>query len=81
MTAREDFVFEPFFRTRKVAFAIRRLQTVPEQRKWGIYFERHGCLHCHRTDLQHGGIGMCANCRAKIQKHLEAIIREMMNEG
>jgi len=40
------FVFEPFFRSRQVAYELQRLQTVSEQRKFTIYFERYGCLVC-----------------------------------
>ena len=41
----EAFLFEPFFRTKKIADAIRRLQTIPEWQKWAKRFELYiGCL-------------------------------------
>lgn len=53
---REAMLFEPFFRSKKIADEIRRLQTVPEWQKWGRYFDKWGCLICEQiqrylTDL------------------------------
>ena len=47
MAERDVIVFEPFFRSRQIAYELKRLQTVPEQRKWTVYFDRYGCLPVH----------------------------------
>jgi len=44
MATRDAFVFEPFFRSRQIAYELKRLQRVPEQQKFAISFERYGCL-------------------------------------
>jgi hypothetical protein len=50
LTARDEFIFEPFFRSQQVTFEIRRLQTVPELKKWSLFYERHGCLCCGKSE-------------------------------
>jgi hypothetical protein len=59
---RDQFAMEPFFRSRQVAYEIRRLQTVSERKSWAIVYEEHGCLHCYKSELPHAGCGMCAPC-------------------
>jgi hypothetical protein len=76
MAQRDAFVFEPFFRSRKIAYELKRLQTVPEQQKWSIYFERRGCLICQTQKSIHIGCGMCQNCYPRIFRELTQIIAE-----
>jgi hypothetical protein len=78
---RDGFIFEPFFRTRQVAYEIRRLQTVPERKKWGIFFERHGCLSCQKQDQPHASNGLCNACHGRAFKQLKEIVTELMNEN
>jgi hypothetical protein len=76
MAERDALVFEPFFRSRQVAYELKRLQTVPEQRKWTVYFERYGCLICETRERIHVGCGMCTLCHARTFQTLKQIIRE-----
>jgi hypothetical protein len=80
LTAREDFVFEPFFRSRQVAYELKRLQTVPERKKWGIFFERHGCLSCHKQDQPHASSGLCNVCHSHVFRKLKQIVSELMQD-
>ena len=77
---REEFVFEPWFRTRRVAQEIRKLQTVQERNAKAIYFERHGCIHCHTKDRPHYSSGICTGCYHPILAKLNAIARELTAE-
>jgi len=77
---RDEFVFEPFFRARQVAYEIRRLQTVPERKKWRIFFERHGCLACHKQNQPHASNGFCRACHAHVFQQLKEIIAGLMQE-
>jgi hypothetical protein len=79
MAEKDAATLEPFFRTRQIAYEIRRLQTVPEQESWRVFFERHGCLYCHSKDRIHGGCGMCVRCYPRILNEKQTIIRELMN--
>ena len=38
MADRDAFVFEPFFRSRQIAYELKRLQTMPERQKWSVHF-------------------------------------------
>jgi hypothetical protein len=76
LTARDEFVFEPFFRSRQVAYELKRLQTVAEQQKYTVYFERFGCLICQTQERPHGGNGMCVNCYNRTFQRLKQIIGE-----
>ena len=78
MAERDALAFEPFFRTRQVAYELKRLQTVPEQEKFSVYFERYGCIACESHATPHGGNGFCQNCRAIRFRRLTQIIAEGM---
>jgi len=77
---REEFLFEPFFRSRRVAYELKRLQTVSEQRKWSVFFERFGCLICETMERIHGGNGMCCRCYSNTLGRLKQIIGEQIKE-
>src|SRR5580704_8964716 len=62
LTKSETAIFEPFFRNRQVAYALRRLQSIPEQRVHALRYERLGCMVCKRDDKPHAGLGMCGTC-------------------
>jgi len=78
MAERDAIVFEPFFRSRQAAYELKRLQTVPEQEKFSIYFERYGCIACESHATPHAGNGFCQNCRAIRFRRLTQIIAEGM---
>ena len=81
LAARDEFVLEPFFRTRQVAHEIRRLQTVPERKKWAVYFERKGCLSCHKQNQPHASNGLCNTCHAQVFRELKEIVSELMKDS
>jgi hypothetical protein len=76
MAERDALVFEPFFRSRQVSYELKRLQSVPEQQKFSIYFERYGCMKCETRTRPHAGNGMCARCRSNFFGRLAQIIGE-----
>jgi hypothetical protein len=78
MAQRDAIVFEPFFSSRQVAYELKRLQTVPEQEKWGVYFDRYGCMLCETRERIHAGNGMCNQCRSRTFVRLTQIIAEGM---
>jgi len=78
MAERDAVIFEPFFRSRQIAHELKRLQTVPEQQKWSVRFERKGCLLCETKKQIHVGCGMCRNCYQRIFSELSQIIAEEM---
>jgi len=76
---KDTFLFEPFFRSRKVAYELKRLQTVSEQRKWTLYFQRFGCLICETMERMHTANGMCSRCYANTFQRLKQIIGEAVS--
>ena len=78
--ARDEFMWEPFFRSRKIAYELKRLQTVSEQRKWSVYYQRFGCLRCETTDRVHVGNGCCDRCYPNTFQRLRQIVGELVKE-
>jgi hypothetical protein len=78
MAERDALVFEPFFRSRQVAYELKRLQSVPEQAKFSIGYERYGCLICETHATPHAGNNMCKQCHAKWFQRWAQIIAEGM---
>jgi hypothetical protein len=78
MAERDAVILEPFFRSRQIAYELRRLQSVPEQDSWNLFFERHGCLYCHSKERIHAGCGMCVRCYPRVLKEKQAIIKELL---
>ena len=68
-------IFEPFFQTKAIAAELKKLQTVPHQRKWTKYFAEWGCLVCEKKDRPHMCLGMCQACYPKIAHRLQNILR------
>lgn len=80
MAERDALAFEPFFRARQVAYELKRMQTVPEQKKFSIGFARFGCLRCDTKEAIHAGNGLCPTCRALWFRRYTQIIAEGMTE-
>ena len=81
MADREAIVFEPFFRSRQIAYEIKRLQTMPEREKWSVYFARYGCLICETRERIHVGNGMCNSCYSRTFNSLKQIVSEGVNRN
>lgn len=77
---RDDLLMQPFFSSRSVSHELRRLQTVPEQRKWAHYFEKWGCLICETKCESYYGCGMCTSCYQRTNQRLHGILKEQMRE-
>ena len=76
MAERDALVFEPFFRGRQVSYEIKRLQSVPEQEKFRIGYERYGCMDCKTQGRPHAGNNLCDRCRSKWFSRFAQIIAE-----
>ncbi len=80
LAERDDFLFEPHFRERRVSYELRRLMTVPERKKWTVYFDRWGCLKCGTKRAVHAANGYCPTCRSKVVYRLKQILKELRGE-
>lgn len=68
-------VFEPFFRDKRAASAIRKLQDVHWQRKFSYYYEDWGCMICRDTSAPHTSLGMCAKCLSREKARIATSVR------
>ncbi len=56
----------PWFHSRTESNALRKEQSIDEQKISAIAFQEIGCLSCHRKDRVHGGLMLCEKCRVTI---------------
>ena len=68
-------ILEPFFQRKAIAHEIRKLQTLPQQRKWSNYFAEWGCLVCAKKDVPYQATGMCVACHQRTLRRLQTILR------
>jgi len=74
---REAFVFEPFFRSKRVTDEMRRLQSMPELRKWTYYYKEFGCVaRCGDDSRIHYALGFCELCYKETYTRLRSVIRK-----
>jgi len=64
--APESTEMGPWFHSRTESNALRKEQTIDEQKISAIAFQEFGCLNCHRKDCVHGGLMLCEKCRVTI---------------
>jgi hypothetical protein len=75
LASQHGSLLEPFFQPADVSAAVRKQQTVPQQRKWTYYFEEWGCLVCGTKEHCHDSHGMCRKCSPRIRERLSRAIR------
>jgi hypothetical protein len=81
MGDKRDGIFQPFFQPKAVAAAIKKTETLIQQRKWQYYFEEWGCLICGTKDRPHETLGMCQACHKRTMSRLTGILRFTEVEG
>ncbi len=72
----DELPFEPWFRSKETAHAIKLSQSLPEQQKWTNYFADWGCLVCQSSTAAHRSLGMCARCHSRVCSRLRATVRK-----
>jgi len=77
---RDEFLFRPFFDSKKISDEIVRLQTVPAHGAWARVFQKHGCILCGRKDVVHAGCGCCARHISLIRRWKKEAVRELERE-
>ena len=67
----------PYFQSRRVYQEFKRLQSVPEQRKWAVHYDRFGCTRCKTKKRPHSSCGMCLRCKMQVAQQLKSIVKEL----
>ncbi len=81
LARRDDGIIQPYFQSRRVYHEFKRLQSVPEQRKWSVYFCRFGCTRCKTKKRPHSSCGMCLRCKMRVAQQLKSIVKELSKGG
>ena len=76
LSPKELHLLEPWFRSRQESLEIKRTQTVPEQRKWSVYYERWGCVSCTKNKTPHRALGFCLTCYLRVSQRIKEILKE-----
>ena len=78
---KDGCLWEPRFRSRLEADEIRRLQTVPQQRKWAAYYDRWGCFVCEEKERPHAGDGCCPRCRVNRDRRIRSVDKKLSSQN
>lgn len=75
LASRDELLLRPFFDQKKVSDELRRVQTIPERRKWSLYFATWGCVRCRTRRAIHASCGMCPSCKSLVKMRLRSILK------
>jgi hypothetical protein len=81
MSNKSNGIFEPFFQSKAIAAAIRKRETVLQQRKWIYFLKDWGCMLCHKKNKGHKALGMCAACYNRIARRLQLTMLRAAREN
>jgi hypothetical protein len=63
----DDIFLQPWFLSRDMAFAVRRILPPEHRHKMKFYFEDYGCLRCRKTDVTYGSNALCKLCMQEVK--------------
>lgn len=63
----DDIFLQPWFLSRDMAFAVRRILPPEHRHKMKFYFEDYGCLRCLKTDVTYGSNALCKLCMQEVK--------------
>jgi len=69
-----------WFGSDEIRFKIRRLLPPEYLRRFPLYFEQYGCIHCKRRDVPHCCNGLCSACSALIRLRFDRISKRLSQE-
>jgi hypothetical protein len=69
-----------WFGSSKIRYKIRRLLPPEYLKRFPLYFEQYGCIHCKRRDVPHCANGLCAACNALIRLRFDRIGKRLSRE-
>ena len=76
LSPKELQLLEPWFRSRQESIEIKRTQTVPEQRKWSVYYDRWGCVSCTKKKTPHKSLEFCQACYLRVSQRIKEILKD-----
>jgi hypothetical protein len=69
----EEPAFLPWFLDNVTRHSLRKLMPRRYFFRLRIYFEKYGCMSCHRKKVEYHSYGTCKYCNTRIAERLKAI--------
>jgi hypothetical protein len=63
----DDIFLQPWFLTRDMAFAIRRMLPPEHRHKMKFYFDDYGCMRCRNRNATYGSNALCKLCMQEVK--------------
>lgn len=79
MTVSDDLILQPWFLTKSISHAVRRLIPHQFESRMHWYFDDYGCIRCGRRNTLYRANGFCSYCRATIKRRLMQSIKRRAN--
>lgn len=70
-----------WFGSREVLHKIRKVMPPTYFKRFPLYFEQYGCIHCKRRDVPHCANGLCSACSALIRLRFDRIGKRLDRES
>lgn len=69
-----------WFGSRETFHKIRKFVPPEYLKRFPLYFEQYGCIHCKRRDVPHGSSGLCSACSVLIRLRFDRIGKRLIRE-
>jgi len=69
-----------WFGSRELFHKIRRSMPPEYFKRFPLYFEQYGCIHCKRRDVPHCANGLCSACSVLIRLRFDRIGKRLSRE-
>jgi hypothetical protein len=69
-----------WFGSREMFHKIRKVISPEYLKRFPLYFEQYGCIHCKRRDVPHCANGMCSACSVLIRLRFDRIGKRLLRE-
>ena len=69
-----------WFGSREIFHKIRKTMPPAYFKRFPLYFEQYGCIHCGRKDVPHCANGLCSACSTLIRLRFERIGKRLAQE-
>ena len=66
----DDIFLQPWFLSRDLAFAIKRMLPPEHRHRMRFFFNDYGCMRCRVKDAPYGSNGLCKACMQEVKLKL-----------
>ena len=69
-----------WFGSREMRLKIRKFVSPEYLKRFPLYFQQYGCIHCKRRDVPHSANGLCSACSVLIRLRFDRIGQRLSRE-